>query len=175
MEILKIMRVNPPKTLQSYLSFHSPVGYIRIDGDHSGITAINFMDEDAGQSELIPECLLTCQAQLEEYFAGTRKTFDLPLRAEGTDFQMQVWNVLRGIPFGVQRSYKDVAFALKNEKAIRAVGAANGQNRHSIVVPCHRVVGNSGDLTGYAGGVHRKKWLLDHEQSVEYGQQTTLF
>jgi methylated-DNA-[protein]-cysteine S-methyltransferase len=88
---------------------------------------------------------------------------------------MQVWNALLGIPFGVVRSYKDVALALKKENAIRAVGAANGQNRLNIIIPCHRVIGSNGDLTGYGGELWRKKWLLEHERSVEYGKQASLF
>lgn len=169
------MRINYPKTLTAHLTIDSPVGFLRIDGDDSGITAVNFADEDHGRSETIPEPIQICQAQLQEYFAGKRKVFDLPLKPQGTEFQVKVWNALLGIQFGATRSYMDVAMALKNAKAIRAVGTANGQNRIAIVIPCHRVIGTSGDLTGYAGGLWRKKWLLDHEQSIEYGKQGSLF
>jgi methylated-DNA-[protein]-cysteine S-methyltransferase len=168
-------RINYPKTLTAHLTMQSPLGFMRIDGDDAGITGINFSEEDHGRSENIPDCLIACQTQLKEFFAGQRKVFDLPLRPQGTDFQVKVWNALLGIPFGVVRSFLDVAMALKFEKAIRAVGAANGQNTMSIVIPCHRVIGSSGDLTGYAGGLWRKKWLLEHEQSIEYGKQGTLF
>jgi methylated-DNA-[protein]-cysteine S-methyltransferase len=175
MESTNVMKINYPKTLKSHLSMHTPVGWLRLDGSDSGITAVNFVDADAGQTEYIPQCLLDCRLQLEEYFAGKRRVFELPLRAEGTNFQQQVWDVLYSIPFGVVRSYKDVALTRWNDKTIRAVGTANGQNPIAIIVPCHRVVGSSGDLTGYAGGLWRKKWLLEHEQSVEYGKQGTLF
>lgn len=169
------MKINYPKTMQQFTSMQSPVGYLRIDGDDGGITAVNFVEEDPGQSEYVPDCLKTCRLQLQEYFDGKRKVFDLPLKPQGTDFQGQVWNALLGIPFGSVRSYRDIAYALKNAKAIRAVGTANGQNRISIIIPCHRVIGTSGDLTGYAGGLWRKKWLLEHEQSIDYGKQGSLF
>ncbi|MGB1007625.1 MAG: methylated-DNA--[protein]-cysteine S-methyltransferase, partial [Thalassobaculaceae bacterium] len=103
--------------------------------------------------------------QLGQYFSGERRDFDLPLAPEGTDFQNAVWDALRRIPYGALRSYRDIAESLANPKAVRAVGAANGRNPIPIVVPCHRVVGAGGKLTGYsgAGGTATKKWLLDHE------------
>jgi methylated-DNA-[protein]-cysteine S-methyltransferase len=158
-----------------FTSIHSPVGYLKIEGDDLGVTAIKFLDENPGASEFVPETLAQCALQLQQYFEGTRKTFDVKLRPKGTDFQRSVWNALLGIPFGVTRSYKDVALALKNEGAIRAVGAANGQNKLNIIVPCHRVIGSNGDLTGYGGELWRKRWLLAHEQGLSYGQQGSLF
>jgi methylated-DNA-[protein]-cysteine S-methyltransferase len=101
--------------------------------------------------------------QLGEYFAGTRMTFDLPLHPHGTDFQRAVWQQLSAIPHGETRSYADIARALGQPTATRAVGAANGRNPLSIVVPCHRVVGSTGALTGFAGGIAAKRWLLAHE------------
>jgi methylated-DNA-[protein]-cysteine S-methyltransferase len=101
--------------------------------------------------------------QLGEYFAGTRREFDLPLDFRGTDFQRQVWTTLLAIPFGETRSYLDVARVLGNPAAVRAVGAANGRNPISIIAPCHRVIGTSGDLTGFGGGLEAKAWLLAHE------------
>ncbi len=158
-----------------FTSLHSPVGYLKIEGDASGVSAVSFVESDPGQSEEVPQELVECALQLQQYFEGNRKTFDVKLRPKGTDFQVSVWNALLGIPFGVTRSYKDVALALKNEGAIRAVGAANGQNPVGIVIPCHRVIGSNGDLTGYAGELWRKKWLLQHEQAHTYGQQGSLF
>lgn len=104
--------------------------------------------------------------QLSEYFAGTRKSFDLEVAPEGTEFQRKVWKVLQSIPYGVTISYGEQAHRLGNPKASRAVGAANGSNPISIVIPCHRVIGTSGDLTGYASGVERKRWLLEHEGAL---------
>lgn len=159
-----------------FCSLHTPIGYLRLDSDGRHVTGVNFYDADPGQSDgSLPECLIACKLQLEEYFAGHRKRFDLPLKPNGTAFQTGVWEVLVGIPFGATRSYKDVALARWNDKTIRAVGTANGQNPIAILIPCHRVIGTGGDLTGYAGGLHRKKWLLQHEHSVEYGKQGTLF
>lgn len=101
--------------------------------------------------------------QLDEYFAGKRKVFDLPLTPEGTEFQLQAWEVLRKIPYAQTLSYGDQAMQMQNPKAVRAVGAANGRNPISIIVPCHRVVGANGKLTGYAGGLDVKEFLLEHE------------
>jgi AraC family transcriptional regulator of adaptative response/methylated-DNA-[protein]-cysteine methyltransferase len=106
-------------------------------------------------------------AQLNEYFSGKRKVFDVPLDTPGTTFQQSVWKLLQQIPFGETRSYKKQAELLGNSKAIRAVASANGNNRVSIVIPCHRVIGENGNLTGYGGGLMRKKWLLDHELKIK--------
>jgi methylated-DNA-[protein]-cysteine S-methyltransferase len=103
---------------------------------------------------------------MDEYFNGNRKTFDLPLDLQGTDFQKKVWLELQKIPFGKTISYKELSLRLGDIKAIRAVAAANGANPVSIIVPCHRVIGSNGSLTGYAGGLWRKQWLLDHESSA---------
>jgi methylated-DNA-[protein]-cysteine S-methyltransferase len=159
----------------SFTTISGPIGWIRIAGDDRGISAILFAEEDGGSSEDVPIIVKQCAAQLREYFEGCRKEFDLKLRPLGTDFQITVWNALQGIPFGVTRSYRELAAAIRNEKAIRAVGAANGQNKINIVVPCHRVIGSNGDLTGYGGELWRKKWLLDHEHAIQYGRQAQLF
>ncbi|MGC1390413.1 MAG: methylated-DNA--[protein]-cysteine S-methyltransferase [Bacteroidales bacterium] len=102
--------------------------------------------------------------QLKEYFNGSRKEFDISLVAPGTEFQRAVWKELQNIPFGTTRSYQEQSVALKKEDSVRAVANANGMNRISIVIPCHRVIGSDGGLTGYGGGLKRKKWLLDHEK-----------
>lgn len=158
-----------------HTSLHSPIGYLSVEGDDLGVMAIKFHEGNPGASTVVPDCLAVCARQLQQYFEGTRKVFDVQLRPQGTDFQVRVWNALLGIPFGVVRSYKDVALALKKEHAIRAVGAANGQNKLNIVIPCHRVIGSNGDLTGYGGELWRKKWLLEHERAIEYGKQGSLF
>jgi AraC family transcriptional regulator of adaptative response/methylated-DNA-[protein]-cysteine methyltransferase len=108
--------------------------------------------------------LKTLRKQLKEYFNGIRKVFDLPLVTPGTEFQQAVWRELRNIQFGSTRSYFDQSVALKRPDSVRAVANANGMNRISIIIPCHRVIGSDGNLTGYGGGVKRKKWLLDHEK-----------
>lgn len=103
--------------------------------------------------------------QLAEYFAGVRRTFSLPLKPVGTDFQLRTWNALLAIPFGQTRSYSHQATAMNCPRACRAVGGANGRNPLAVVIPCHRVIGSSGKLTGYGGGIERKQWLLEHERS----------
>jgi methylated-DNA-[protein]-cysteine S-methyltransferase len=112
------------------------------------------------------EALVAVQIQLDEYFAGTRRAFDLPLRLEGTSFQLEVWSALLDIPLGAVASYGQIARRLGRPAAARAVGAANGRNPISIVVPCHRLIGTGGELTGYGGGLYRKGWLLAHERRV---------
>lgn len=109
--------------------------------------------------------------QLQQYFAGQRTRFSLPLAATGTAFQQQVWRALVHIPYAQSCSYGAIADFIQNPKAVRAVGAANGRNPLAIVVPCHRVIGNNGSLTGYAGGLGRKVWLLQHEQQMQQQQQ----
>ena len=106
------------------------------------------------------------ESQLNEYFAGKRTTFDLPLEPSGTDFQLNVWELLRKIPYGVTTSYGELARRLGDPQASRAVGAANGANPIPIIVPCHRVVGSKGELTGFGGGIERKRWLLEHEGAL---------
>jgi methylated-DNA-[protein]-cysteine S-methyltransferase len=142
--------------------FESPLGLIECQASQKGITQVIFCGD---QKEAEKKHRLTdqCIAQLEEYFFGERKTFDLPLNAKGTEFQQTVWQSLTTIPYGEVVSYGELAQQLNNPKAVRAVGGANGRNPISIIVPCHRVIGTNGTLTGYAGGVERKLWLLQHE------------
>lgn len=116
--------------------------------------------------------MVECERQLTAYFEGERKAFDLPFQQEGSAFQQQVWAELLHIPFGRTISYMELSKRIKNVKAIRAVGTANGSNAISIVVPCHRVIGSNGNLTGYSGDLWRKKWLLDHEGKFANGIQT---
>jgi methylated-DNA-[protein]-cysteine S-methyltransferase len=146
---------------------NSPIGTLAITGSDDGIRAITFLDEPPTTSPEtpgdLPDPVKDCLAQLAEYFAGTRTAFDVKLDMHGTDFQQRVWRELLTIPFGSTTTYGKIAQALGDPKTVRAVGAANGQNPIAIIVPCHRVIGASGDLVGYAGGLWRKRWLLAHE------------
>ena len=140
----------------------SPVGILEITGSTQGIRSIMFIDEHSEPTS-IPDILVDCVKQLSEYFAGTRRKFDLQLDPVGTDFQLRVWQQLQTIPFGKTISYLDLARLTGSEFNTRAVGNANGKNKINIVVPCHRVIGSSGKLTGYGGGLWRKEILLKHE------------
>jgi methylated-DNA-[protein]-cysteine S-methyltransferase len=144
----------------------SPIGSIEIKSTREMIISVNFKDIFEYSSPNPPEVLKRCILQLEEYFSGKRKDFDIPILLEGTDFQKQVWNKLQSIPYGKTVSYLYIARAVGDPNATRAVGSANGKNRIAIIVPCHRVIGSYGKLIGYAGGLDRKKWLLDHERGL---------
>ena len=140
----------------------TPLGTAKITGDDTGINAISILEE--GEiTKKIPKVLKEAVNQLQDYFNGKRTTFDFKLNPHGTEFQQKVWQALLEIPFGKTVSYMDITKKLGDVKAIRAVASANGKNPLWIVVPCHRVIGTDGSLTGYAGGLWRKKWLLEHE------------
>ena len=140
----------------------TPIGTLLIQASARGITHVDFIDSEIPVDR--PNMLTTaCRQQLQAYFDGKRKVFDLPLDQQGTAFQKSVWNNLLKIPFGQAVSYRDIADMVNNRKAVRAVGAANGKNPIAIIVPCHRVIGADRTLTGYAGGLQRKAWLLEHE------------
>lgn len=149
----------------------TPIGITKIAGDENGIAVISILEEGT-ISAVIPEILQRPIAQLNEYFEGKRSSFDFKMNLQGTDFQQKVWQELLNIPFGKTMSYLDLSKKLGDVKAIRAVASANGKNPLWIVVPCHRVIGTDGSLTGYAGGLWRKKWLLEHENPT---QQQSLF
>jgi len=141
---------------------NSPLGITKIVGDENGVSIISVLS--VGElSTKIPNELQEAVSQLQEYFEGKRKDFDFKLNPKGTDFQQKVWQELLNIPFGKTMSYMDLSKKLGDVKAIRAVASANGKNPLWIVVSCHRVIGTDGSLTGYAGGLWRKKWLLEHE------------
>ena len=142
---------------------NTPLGFTEIQGDENGISKIHVMNEDVEISTKIPEELKEAVLQLQDYFDGKRTSFTFPLNPSGTEFQKKVWDELLHIPFGKTCSYLDLSKKLGDVKAIRAVASANGKNPLWIVVPCHRVIGTDGSLTGYAGGLWRKKWLLEHE------------
>jgi len=143
--------------------FRSPIGDVAVKVTEHGVAELNFSDDPVLSEPAENAILRTCLAQLEEYFLGTRKEFSLPLDLRGTEFQMGVWRALTLIKYGETSTYGKIASSIGRPKAVRAVGGANHNNPVSIIVPCHRVIGSDGSLTGYGGGLHRKRWLLDHE------------
>lgn len=147
----------------------SPLGTLEIEGDHQGLMAITFLDREVTPTVVIPEALQETIKQLDEYFLKKRTVFELKLNPKGTDFQRKVWQELQTIPFGKTTSYLDMAKKLGDPKVIRAAASANGKNPISVIIPCHRVIGSDGSLTGYASGLHRKKWLLEHESPIRQG------
>ena len=159
----------------NYCYLESPLGTLRLVSDGTALNRLELPDLIGADGELADSQILReARRQLLDYFAGKRRTFDLPLAARGTDFQRQVWRVLTHIPFGDTRSYAAIARQLKRPRAVRAVGAANGKNPLPIIVPCHRVIGSNGSLTGYAGGLAAKKQLLALE-GVELGRESAGF
>jgi methylated-DNA-[protein]-cysteine S-methyltransferase len=147
------------------------VGELLLTGSETALTAVYFptsrhgpppRDLDGSASEVVERA----RRQLEEYFAGARTTFDLPLEPVGSPFELRVWEALRAIPYGTTVSYGELARRLGDPRGSRAVGAANGRNPIPIIVPCHRVIGAHGELTGYGGGLDRKRWLLEHEGAL---------
>jgi methylated-DNA-[protein]-cysteine S-methyltransferase len=160
--------------VEKYFAYYeSPIGILEIAGTENGVQAVSFMKEKTAAVPKISPCLRECWRQLDEYFRGKRKEFSLKLDLLGTEFQKKVWYQLIKIPFGKTVSYGDIARAIGNAKAVRAVGNANGKNPISIIVPCHRVIGSKGDMVGFGGGLWRKKWLLRHEMgtfSKEHGK-----
>jgi len=143
--------------------YKTPIGMARIVGDNEGVSSISVIESSEDSSENIPKSLQECVTQLDEYFRNERTSFNLKLNPQGTKFQKEVWQNLQQIPYGTTKSYKTQSEEMGNIKAIRAIASANGKNPLWIVVPCHRVIGSNGSLTGYAGGLWRKRWLLEHE------------
>ncbi|GGE80580.1 methylated-DNA--[protein]-cysteine S-methyltransferase [Priestia taiwanensis] len=149
----------------SRMYYETPIGWLEVVGDEKGVEVVRFMDEEeehqpVGESEAVAQCI----TQLDEYFKGSRQTFTIPLiQSSGTVFQQQVWKALETIPYGEIVSYLDIAQKIGNEKAVRAIGGANSRNPIAIIVPCHRVIGKSGKLVGYEGGLWRKEYLLKLE------------
>lgn len=148
----------------------TPLGHAKLEGDEEGLSSLTLLNNETTISDIIPEILEEAVSQLEEYFEGERTQFSLILNPQGTDFQKRVWNALLDIPYGKTTSYLQLSKDLGDVKAIRAVANANSKNPLWIIVPCHRVIGSDGSLTGYAGGLHRKQWLLEHESP--YKQQS---
>jgi methylated-DNA-[protein]-cysteine S-methyltransferase len=146
--------------------YNSPIGWLKICGTEENIVSLNFHDSNPNQDSQRSPLLENCVQQVYEYFQKKRLLFDLPLLPQGTSFQKLVWGQLLEIPFGMTTSYLEIARRIGDPKAIRAVGGANGKNPIAIIIPCHRVIGASGKLVGYGGGLWRKEWLLKHERSV---------
>jgi len=151
-----------------YTVYNSPIGMITLQANDQGLLGAWFTIQTTQPDQLGIELadhpiLMKAVTQLEQYFSCTLQKFTIPIAAKGTPFQQKVWSALATIPYGKTCSYQDLANAIDNPKAVRAVGLANGKNPVSIIVPCHRVIGKNGKLTGYAGGVDRKKDLLKHE------------
>lgn len=149
-----------------YGYYNSPIGILEIITSEDAITSAMFVDETKENTE---DTKILCEVikQFDEYFKGIRKDFDIKCEVEGTEFQKRAWMALTEIPYGETWSYKQQAIQIGNEKATRAVGNANSKNLISIIIPCHRVIGSNKSLTGYAGGLNRKQWLLDHEKGIE--------
>lgn len=150
--------------------YESPIGGLVVKANDAGVVEVTFPPEGAkpermGRSKITEACV----SQLDEYFEGRRLTFDVPLDLYGTPFQLSVWRALLLIPCGETWSYGKVALHIGRERAVRAVGGANHSNPVSIIVPCHRVIGSDGKLTGYGGGLWRKEWLLEHEKKIVKG------
>jgi methylated-DNA-[protein]-cysteine S-methyltransferase len=158
--------------MQCRAYYSSPVGELIIESDNDKIITLGFL-KDSKQEEIPSPIIDQCKLELEEYFSGHRKFFSFEMELRGTDFQIKVWNELLNIPFGKTISYEELAIRVGNIKSIRAVGLANGQNPIAIVVPCHRVIGKSGELVGYGGGLDKKIWLLQHEGAIQ--KQLSLF
>ncbi len=157
----------------AHYSFETPIGLLTVSGDSQGVQSVVFSEEkDITSEDTVPVTLKDAVVQLQEYFSGQRTVFNLKLNPEGTAFQKKVWQELQSISFGKTCSYQEIANKLGDPKVIRAAASANGKNPIAIIIPCHRVIGSDGSLTGYAGGLHRKKWLLELESPVT---QTSLF
>ena len=147
----------------------TPVGALTIIGDEHSVNTLTFREGKLPTQEPLPDIMRQCLEEMEAYFAGSLRTFTFPIAQPGTEFQQTVWQQLRDIPYAQTISYLQLAKRINNPKSIRAVGTTNGKNRIAIVVPCHRVIGSDGSLTGYAGGLWRKKWLLEHEMKQKFG------
>lgn len=144
--------------------YDTNLGIIGIKDNNKSITEIFFSKDKIGDNIKETDLIKACFRQLKEYFEGKRKEFNVPIEAKGTEFQNKVWKALLDIPYGETRSYKDIAIAIGNEKACRAIGMANNKNPISIIIPCHRVVGSNGKLIGYGGGLDKKEKLLNIEK-----------
>lgn len=147
--------------------YKSPIGILKLVCTNDALISVDFVQKCEKNSAKLTDIMLTCKDQLDKYFKGEVKEFDIPLAFErGTEFQRSVWEALCTIPFGETRSYKDIATYIGNPKAVRAVGGANNKNPIGIIVPCHRVIGSNGKLVGYASGLDKKEWLLTHEKNI---------
>lgn len=157
----------------------TPLGELLINGDNDVVTGLYFPQHSpapaSNNTQLNEEAFTKAADQILDWFAGKRKEFDIPIELRGSEFQRSVWDALRTIPFGQTVSYAQIAQAIERPGAARACGHAIGRNPVSIIVPCHRVIGANGKLTGYAGGMDRKRWMLEHEQQVSAGRGSSSF
>ncbi|MBB6176569.1 methylated-DNA-[protein]-cysteine S-methyltransferase [Anoxybacillus tengchongensis] len=150
--------------MEKHIAYYgSPIGWLQIIGTNDGIERINIVEQGEENNENVPTHFSQCIEQLEQYFQKKRTSFSIPLRVSGTPFQMRVWEALQTIPYGQTVSYAHIAKQIGQPKAVRAVGNAVGNNPITIVIPCHRVIRTGGEFGGYAWGIERKKWLLEHE------------
>lgn len=163
--------------INSAITFlETPIGTLKIVGDQHAIKWVGFTEEGERSTDgKVPKVVRTAKQQLKEYFEGKRQSFDIAVDPEGTDFQKSVWKKLDEIPFGETSTYAKQAIKMGDIKKIRAVGGANGKNPIAIIIPCHRIIGTDGSLTGYASGIKRKEWLLKHEGSLPGYNQLQLF
>jgi methylated-DNA-[protein]-cysteine S-methyltransferase len=158
--------------MKGFAYYNSPVGDLLIESEDEKITTVNFLKTSRQEIQLTP-VIEQCMLELDEYFFKGRKFFSVEIALHGSQFQVRVWNELLTIPYGRTASYLAIATQLGDANLIRAVGLANGQNPIAIIVPCHRVIGNNGDLIGYGGGLDKKEWLLNHEGAI--AEQLKLF
>jgi methylated-DNA-[protein]-cysteine S-methyltransferase len=156
-----------------FITIETPIGILKLSSDEVYLKSIDFDAEFVEDMADIPDILIIARKQMEEYFSGQRQQFDLPVDPEGTEFQHRVWEKVSAVSFGSTKTYVDIAWELKSENSSRAVGMANGRNPIPIIIPCHRIIGKNGKMTGYAGGLETKKWLLLHEQ--KYSVNDRLF
>lgn len=147
-----------------FKTINSPIGVLKLTSNERHLKSIDFDAEFIEDMADIPEILVATEKQLEEYFSGSRQLFDLSIDPDGSEFQHRVWKEVAAVEYGFTMSYGQIAQILGSENFSRAVGMANGKNPIPIIIPCHRIIGNNGKLTGYAGGLERKKWLLLHER-----------
>ncbi|WEK34395.1 MAG: methylated-DNA--[protein]-cysteine S-methyltransferase [Candidatus Pseudobacter hemicellulosilyticus] len=158
--------------------YQSPVGLLRLSGTEHYLSEVCFIDNsdqlppDDASAGALPPLAIQATEELIQYFHGDRRSFELPVSQSGTEFQQKVWSELVNIPFGKTISYQELARRLGDPKVIRAAASTNGKNQLAIIVPCHRVIGAKNDLVGYAGGLWRKRWLLEHEKKIAHGVLT---
>ena len=155
--------------------YHSPIGWIELKSENEALCSLIFVDEHKQSNDDQPDVFFqACIDQLSAYFDGTIQNFDILINYSGTLFQIQIWEELKNVAYGETASYEELSIRIQNPKAIRAVANANAQNKFHLIIPCHRIIGKNGALTGYAGGIWRKQWLLDHEAKMS-GKRLSLF
>jgi len=150
------------------ITIETPIGFLEITTNHHFLLSVSFVDNNQTHSDFQPDILIETVNQIRAYFDGARKEFNLNLQPAGTNFQIKVWEQVRNVPFGKTASYLEIAKLTGSKNNTRAIGMANGKNPIPIIIPCHRIIGANGKLTGYAGGLEKKRWLLNHEQEFSH-------